>query len=342
MQTPRATELIDQGLVSRPDAVVEIRETIGDPRSGVGGRAYHIALSGGLTFEVLPDRGLDIGSLWHRGYPVAWRSALAATGPEADPAGRGWIGRFGGGMLVTCGLDNIGPAQGGFGLHGSHHATRASDVVVRRTPAAGVLIAGTVDSAAVFGRQVYLHREIEASADRASLTVRDRIVNDGTTTEPVALLYHLNFGAPFLMPGTRVEIPAGRHLAREQVPGCPSWQVFPEPTTRVEEAVWEHTDLVTDQTDTANAVVCSAALAVTATISWNARALPRCVQWTYPSRRGWALGIEPANAPIFGPDRAGANAGAPLLEPGQSLESGFTLDLTPRAAPHPAAVAFGP
>ncbi|HEY3410756.1 MAG TPA: DUF4432 family protein, partial [Propionicimonas sp.] len=127
---PSATALMRERFVALADAVAEVREQVGDPHSGAGGRSIRVSLYGGLTFEVLPERGLDIGSLWYAGSPIAWRSALPAAGPLAGPDGQGWIGSFTGGMLATCGLDNIGPARDGYGLHGSHHSVRAVDVAV--------------------------------------------------------------------------------------------------------------------------------------------------------------------------------------------------------------------
>lgn len=40
-----------------------------------------------------------------------------------------------------------------------------------------------------------------------------------------------------------------------------------------------------------------------------------------------AVGIEPTNAPLFGPDRSGPHAGAPVLEPGETRTAGVTLTL---------------
>ncbi|WBB78681.1 DUF4432 family protein [Micromonospora sp. WMMD882] len=320
MDAVPVTDLLTEGLIANLDAVVEIRESTGDPHSGPGGRAYRVALAGGLTFEVLPERGLDLGSLWYRGYPVAWRSPLPAAGPAATPDGPGWNGHFTGGMLATCGLDNIGRARDGHSQHGAHHNTRAVDVAVRRLAPAGVLVSGTVASAAVFGRQVHLRREIESHADRPSLTVRDTIRNEGLTTEPVSLLYHLNFGAPFLAPGARVTTTGARHTPRDD--DGTDWRTFPKPVDTVGETVWEHTGYATGP---ASATVWSPALRAYAEVSWDGDVLPRCFQWIYPSRRGWALAVEPANAPMFGPDRAGPHAGAPLLAPGDTVETGFTL-----------------
>ncbi|MBO3738849.1 DUF4432 family protein [Actinoplanes flavus] len=314
-----AAEMVAHGLISNPDAIVEIRESTGDPHSGPGGRSYRVALASGLAFEVLPERGFDIGSLWYRGWPIAWRSSIPAAGPDSDPSRGGWVGRFTGGMLATCGLDNIGKPREGHGQHGSHHHTRAVDVGVRRTDAPGVILHATIANSAVFGRQVFLYREIEANADQPALTVRDTIVNNGTTREPISLLYHINFGAPFLVPGTRVDANAERRTARDD---DTDWHSFPAPIDTVGETVWEHTDFADERALT---TVYSPALATRAEIAWNAAVLPRCFQWIYPSRRGWALGIEPANAPLFGPDRDTSDAGATWLEPGGRIESGFTL-----------------
>lgn len=316
--TPEA-ELVAQGLISNPDAIVEIRESTSDPHSGPGGRSYRVALAGGLAFEVLPERGFDIGSLWCRGWPIAWRSSIPAAGPDSDPSRGGWVGRFTGGMLATCGLDNIGKPRDGHGQHGSHHHTRAVDVGVRRTAAPGVILHATIASSAVFGRQVFLHREIESNAGKPALTVRDTIINEGITIEPVSLLYHINFGAPFLVPGTQVNTNAKHRTARDD---DTDWHSFPAPVDTIGETVWEHTDFAAAQAVT---TVYSPALDTHAEIAWNSAVLPRCFQWIYPSRRGWALGIEPANAPLFGPDRDACGAGASSLEPGERIESGFTL-----------------
>lgn len=325
----RSAELVAQGLVSRPDAIAEIREIIGDPRSGPNACAYRITVAGGVSVEVLPERGLDLGSLWFANYPIAWRSPLDVRGANVDPAGEGWIGRFGGGMLVTCGLDNIGPARDKMGVHGSHHGTAAADVAIRRTADAGITIEGVIDSARVFGRQVYLYRRIVIAADHGEIDVSDRIVNEGTMPAAVPILYHLNFGAPFLMPAAQIEVAADRHTPREDLSAGFPWMTFPEPTTDMVEAVWEHTQLIADDKANARATVRSDALGLNATITWNARALPRCLEWLYPTVKGWALGIEPANAPIFGPDRSAPDAGAPVLQPGQHQETGFTLKLSP-------------
>lgn len=321
-----AQELLAAGYIAQPDALAEIREEVDDPHSGRGGRALRVSMAGGLSVEVLPDRGLDLGSLWFAGQPIAWRSALGPRGASDDPTGAGWIGRFGGGMLATCGLDNIGPERDGRGLHGSHHATPAHDVTVRRLADASVVVEAVIDSSAVFGRRVHVERRIEIAAGRPVLQISDVVVNDGPTVAAAPVLYHLNFGAPLLMPGTEIKLSAGRRTPRDYTSSTFDWHHFPQATSDVVEAVWEHADL-----DSVNGVVRAQILSpsqdLKASVEWRVDELPRCIEWLYPTRGGWVLGIEPTNAPLFGPERAGEHAGAPVLEAGERRSSGFTLQL---------------
>lgn len=298
-----AAALLSEGFLTIPDAAVQVRALAGDPVSGAGGRAYAVTLLNGLSFEVLPDRGLDLGAVWFDGRPMAWRAPLNSPGPE--PQALDWLGRFNGGLLLTCGLDNTGPARDGYGLHGSWHHTRAADVVVERLPAAdgqgpGVRFRGTIDSVEIFGRHVRAYRTITARTDSAAIEISDRIVNEGWQDAPVALLYHVNFGAPLVLPGTTVEVDATEHPVKAHVPQIPDWTVYPEPIEELTESVWEHSGFATDADGRATATITSPD-GVRARVRWRTAELPRLIQWVLPARGAWALGIEPGNGPIYGP-----------------------------------------
>lgn len=322
-------KLLEEGFLGTPDAAVQIRESVGDPHSSAGGRSIALTLAGGLSFEVLVERGLDIGSAWAGGQPIAWRAPLSNPGLAPSPAG--WLGRFGGGLLTTCGLDNIGAPRAGYGQHGSHHDTRAADVSITRLPASadggpGVAVSGVIDSVETFGRTVRVYREIEARCDSPSLIIRDRIVNEGRQTAPVALLYHVNIGAPLVLPGSRIEVGAERHEPREDVPGLDDWRTYPSPIDDVREAVWSHEELTS--IDGWSRASVTAADGRTATVEWITAQLPRLVQWVFPVRGRWALGLEPANAPLFGPERDADGAGIPPLGPGAEWLSEVRISVT--------------
>lgn len=324
--TNSAAQLVAAGYIGSTDALVQIRELAGDPHSGSGGRAYAVTLAGGLAFEVLPDRGLDIGAAWYAGQPIGWRSPLGSPGLAPTPSD--WLGRFGGGLLVTCGLDNIGSPRGAYGQHGSHHDTRAHDVSVERVTEPdrlGVRISGTIDSVEVFGRRVRTYRTITAYADDPAVHVSDRVVNEGAWPATVALLYHVNFGAPLVLPGTTIAVDAEEHQARDPQEAV-GWQSFPGVSDELGEEVWEHRGLRTVDGIATASVTSPTGLA--AEVSWGADELPRLLEWIFPPRHTWALGIEPANAPIFGPDRDAPDAGIPILAPGESLTTTLTVRVT--------------
>ena len=318
-----AADMLDAGYIGTMDALVQIRELTGDPHSGSGSRAYSFTLAGGLAFEVLPDRGLDIGAAWYAGQPVGWRSPLGSPGLAPTP--NGWLGRFGGGLLVTCGLDNIGSPRGPYGQHGSHHDTRAHDVNIERLTGAdgiGIRISGTIDSMEVFGRRVRMYRSITSFADDPAVHISDWVVNEGAWPAPVALLYHVNLGAPLVLPGTTVAVDADEHQPKD--PSTPaSWAEFPGVSDELCEAVWQHRGLRTVDGVATASVTSPSGLA--AEVSWRADELPLLVEWIFPPRQSWALGIEPANAPIFGPERDAADAGIRLLAPDESFRTDLTV-----------------
>jgi hypothetical protein len=70
----------------------------------------------GIDLRIHPDRGFDIGAAWYRGDPLAWISAAG----EGGTSNRDWRLAWGGGLVTTCGLDNVGAPSEGIGLHGTY------------------------------------------------------------------------------------------------------------------------------------------------------------------------------------------------------------------------------
>ena len=87
-------------------------------RTEGGWRALDLRAWDGIDARLLPDRGLDCFGAWYRGVPLAWVSAVGEGGPLG---GRlrddDWLRAFGGGLVATCGLRNVGTPSEGHGLH---------------------------------------------------------------------------------------------------------------------------------------------------------------------------------------------------------------------------------
>jgi hypothetical protein len=319
---PKPVELLASGLISRAGHLVEVQ----DLRLPGAGRVLKVRIFDGLDVEVLPDRGLDIGSVWFRGRPISWSSPVTDRARLASPTGTQWLTRFNGGLVTTCGLENVGPATAGYGLHGTHSHHVASDVSWHSEvtdDGAKVTISGTISSVELFGRRIYVYREITIRVpadEQPYLSIRDRVRNEGVVPAVTSLLYHINFGAPAILPGTRIHVDATGVGLREPCPEVPSASYLPEPTEVMTEAVFEYSG-VRAVDGVAIAVISTPSMERDIEVSWSQGTLPRLCQWVFPTRGGWALGLEPGNAPMFGPDRSGEYEGAPLLAPGQEFEA---------------------
>jgi hypothetical protein len=94
----------------------------------------------GIELRIHPHRGLDLGAASFRGTPLAWIASAGEGGSEAPE----WRDAWGGGLMTTCGLDNVGAPSEGVGLHGTYTFLAARDVVSERS-LTQVVVRGTVD-----------------------------------------------------------------------------------------------------------------------------------------------------------------------------------------------------
>jgi hypothetical protein len=310
--------LLDDGMVALPEALASVDEGVRPS----GDRVLILRLAGGLSLDVLPDRGLDVGAAWWAGVPLAWRSAhLVDPGP-----GRGWEDRFLGGLVATCGPDNIGPAREGFGQHGTHHVTRAHDVRwwrERTREGIDVHVRGVVGHTHLYGTRVVIEREIVAGTGRPWVTIDDTVRNEGDEPVGVPLLYHVNAGAPLLRAGSRLLVDADEPVLRDPLPEGRDPLLVPPPERGAAAVVAEHRVRTGD--GPARAVLDAPGAEARLVVEWDAGVMPRLFTWNWPARGSWVLGIEPANARMFGPERDLPHAGAPVLGPGEEWRTGVRI-----------------
>ncbi|WP_199422924.1 DUF4432 family protein [Actinotalea solisilvae] len=311
-------DLLDDGRVPLPEALAVVDEVTRTD----GRRAIAVRLAGGLTFDVLPDRGLDLGAAWWGSTPLAWRSMH-----PVDPGpGHGWEQRFLGGLLATCGPDNIGPPRGTSGQHGTHHLTPATDVHWSRRVVDGrveVRVSGLVAHTTFDGPRVVVEREVVASTGTAAVEVADVVRNVGDEPVGVPLLYHVNLGAPLVRPGARLELDADDAVVREPLPAGRDPLVTPAPAPGLAPVVAEH------RVRAARATLVGDAQHPDVVVTWTGATLPRLCTWSWPARGAYVLGVEPCNAPLFGPERDLPHAGAPVLEPGETWRTGVRIAVGP-------------
>jgi Domain of unknown function (DUF4432) len=309
----------------------------GGPADGM--RVIDIALLDGMSFRVLPDRGLDIGAAWcatptGRLIPISWTSKLGEQMPPLDrPVNGDWITRFTGGLLTTCGIDNVGPASEGVGLHGSWSHRRASNVTTTRTRAAdgtvSVTVSGGLVDADALGRHIAIWRTITSSTGRPYVEICDTVENLGPHTEPIPILYHCNFGAPFWSTGSTVNFAAGSVASPRDDDAASTLDTTncPDVTRGGAERVYEQAIPIGEVGPLAT--IRSPATGLVVDLSWSQDSLPRCIQWIHPGAGVSALGVEPSNASVLGRGFDRANGRLAVLEPGQSRR--FRVEVSVRA-----------
>ena len=293
-----------------------------------GARRLRVVTGGGLEFDVHPDRGLDIGAASFDGVPLAWLSSTGIAAPALyDPAGRGWLRTFGGGLVTTCGLDSFGPPaddeDGVVGMHGRISHVPATVTTVEATPER-VLIAGTVRQTAVFAENLALRREISSEVGSSTLTISDTVTNEGAEASPLMVLYHVNLGWPLLDEGTTLDIPSASVAPRDADAESGFGQQYEigAPVAGFREQVYIH-----EADEQRYARVTNRARGLELTLRYS-DTLPALFEWKMTATKHYVLGLEPANTPeINGRAVARTNGRLPYLQPGESVTYRVSIEV---------------
>jgi len=270
-----------------------------------GERTIDVRVYRGIDLRLHADRGFDVGAAWFRGFPLAW---ISSAGEGGRPAGE-WREAWGGGLLTTCGLDNVGAPSEGFGLHGTYTFLPARNVSTQRSEDE-VVCSATIDDP----RGLRVERTIRTRLGEGRVELTDRTVNVADHPLEALVLYHVNLGWPVWDTGARLESDADEVVPRDADAAGHSWAAGPEPEASPER-VWEHVGaswarIVNDEVE----------LRVTVESE-----LPRLWQWIDPVPGVYALGIEPANCSVLGRAHERVAGHLPMLEPGAERTTGVVI-----------------
>jgi Domain of unknown function (DUF4432) len=288
-------------------------------RTEHGWRALDVRVWDGIDIRLLPDRGFDCFGAWYRGVPLHWVSAVGECGPiSGRPRDDDWARAFGGGLLATCGLRNVGAPSEGHGMHGEiSHQPAHGLTVERRVTGDGVEIraAAIVREGTALGEHLELRRTWTTRTGEGRLELVDVTVNRGSAPAPAPLLYHVNLGAPVWSPGATLELATREAIPRDADAVGP-WERALEVEPGARERVFEH-DVVPGADGWCTAVVDSPATGLRFILRWRAAELPRMHQWVHPAPGVAALGLEPANCSVLGRAADRAAGRLPMLAPGE-------------------------
>lgn len=269
-----------------------------------GLRTYEVK-NDGLYFKVLADKCLDIGELSYRGVNFNFLSKPGLQGRNHyDTNGQEALRSIMGGMFFTAGLENICAPYKNYPMHGrirttpaehlcSHAAWEGGDYVMR--------VSGEMREAELFGENLVLRRQIETRLGQKSLTVADEIENQCFCAQPLMILYHINIGYPLLDEGTELLVPTGSVIARDKDSAGHEdrWNVMDAPKDNEPEYVFIH-DMIWDRNGCGTVCVINSKLALGLKITFSGDHLPYFMEWKSIASGDYVLGLEPANASVYG------------------------------------------
>jgi hypothetical protein len=289
--------------------------------------------SSGLTFTLLPDRGLDIWTAHYKGIPLTW---ISPGSPHPPDFGRGWLEQFNGGLLTTCGLTHVGPAEiddmtgERRDLHGKYSRLRAEGIrtgkLSHESPWTQLTLWGVIYESELFGTQIRMERTYTLRLGEPGFEVIDRVKNIGDQPVPLMLLYHFNFGYPLIAEGARLFTAYQNVFPRDTAAkaGFETWNSYDAATTGYPEQVFFH-HVRHDSHHNSRAMLVRDDIAVV--LGWDTWKLPYLTQWKNTRNGIYVCGIEPGNCIPEGQNAARRNGRLQMLEPGEMRVIHVDLDV---------------
>lgn len=274
---------------------------------------------GGLALDILPSRGLDLGAARFNGQPLSWLSSAGFAHPGlVDGApDSGFLRAFGGGLLTTCGLSNVGNPNVDEGVQYGQHG-RASSTPAFEVAAWGewigdeyaMTVRGKTREAVLYGDKLEKTRTIRARLGEARIELEDVVENIGSKPAALMILYHMNLGWPLIGPGSRFHAPSAKRIVK--LGAGTNWETMPAPDANYSVSVIEH-EMRPDADGWVRLGVTSKAMRLE--IAYE-KALDRFTQWQQFGAGDCVLGLEPGNVGVQGRTSERAAGTLPMLEPG--------------------------
>lgn len=238
---------------------------------------------------------------------IGWRSPVRGPVhpglvPLAEPGGLGWLDGFDE-LLVRCGLESNGapdfdeqgrllyPLHGRIGNRPAHFAELAVD-----DDSGEISVTGAVDESRFHFLKLRLTSRVSTRPGEAGLRIRDRVENLSASPAEFQLLYHVNFGAPLLEPGSHCLLPVKTVVPRgpRAAAGIANWSVFGEPTAGYDEQVY-FVEPLAGADGASRALLKNAAGDLGASLHFDRRQLPWFTLWknTDAAADGYVTGLEP-------------------------------------------------
>jgi hypothetical protein len=290
------------------DQLYGVRRITLEEGAGKGITIYDVTTAGGLQFDITADNGLDIGRLRYKGTNISYLSKNGYTSPDRfDPFENDFLHTFPGGMLYTCGLRSVGPANRDgdewHPLHGRYHSIPAVNQYAFIEDDK-IVIGGEIYETALFGHILRIKRKITVPVWSSEIYLEDVLENLTPQTMEYMLLYHWNFGYPMLSEQAKLTLPEKRKTTPRTdyaKKGLGKECEFSSPIDGEQEQVYFH------EMNDARVLLKNSALKIGAEFSWSVDTLPILGEWKSMASGDYVLGIEPSNCYVMGRNAERAN-----------------------------------
>lgn len=253
--------------------------------------------TGKFNFLVHPDRGLDISQASYCALPISFTSKNHVDGYKSC-----FHDSFFGGLLTTCGLENVGQGQmlGDCKLpfHGTYNLRSAENLSISSDWQGDELvsvISGKIRFTRLFAENVVLTRKIITVYGVDEVIIEDEIENVGFKSFDLMLLYHINFGYPFLDENLQIQMNPTSTLDFNGLSPSTEYKTIYPPSVNYTENVYIHTFDKPISATLINKNLC---------VELSCENLPYLTQWKNFASGDYALAFEPSTTPPLGYDAA--------------------------------------
>ena len=273
--------------------------------------------NGALSFFIVPTRGMSLWKGSYKGIPLGWDSPVRDLVNPAfidlnDRAGLGWLKGFNE-WIVRCGLDSNG-APGNdtvidnngnetkvfLPLHGkvANIPARHVEIFIELFPPHRITVVGIVEETMMFGPRLRLTTKISTDLGSNNLTISDQVTNLNQNPSELQLLYHCNYGAPFLEKGAVCVAPFKTVFPRDlrALDGIKTFSSFSDPEPGFVEQVYFYELTGEPKTGKTAVLLKNKENNLGVSLHFNLRQMPCFTLWknTNTIESGYVVGLEPA------------------------------------------------
>lgn len=267
------------------------------PASGT--KCIDVRTGSGLEYTVVCDRGLDISLASYKGMNFVHLTAgLEANVNSVDPWSTEWLRTFSAGLLTTCGPNHLGNACVDEGVHLGQHG-RWSSLAGRQVAdltdfeEGKIEIVGHLCEASIMGHRIAIKRTIKSEFGKSTIIIEDEIRNEGSRPAPLTMLYHINFGFPFIDENAKVHIPSTNVI--------PSDDYTKERLSEINTVKAPNCDNMeknfSHSFDGGEKCAFIENKGLAAYVKFDSDDLPHMTHWVLESIKDYVVAIEPANVP---------------------------------------------